>query len=69
VLAHCIAQSGIGKMAIHPAQIESINEIFMPSKDSIAKARAIAAAVEFACWRRDVAIQPVVLRLHTLSGF
>jgi citrate lyase beta subunit len=32
-------------MAIHPAQIESINEVFMPSKDTIAKARAIAAAV------------------------
>jgi hypothetical protein len=42
VLARCIAQSGIGKMAIHPAQIESINEIFMPSKDSIAKAPVIA---------------------------
>ncbi|MGB6177376.1 MAG: CoA ester lyase [Methylocella sp.] len=35
-----------GKMAIHPAQIEIINEIFMPSHESIAKARAIVAAFE-----------------------
>jgi citrate lyase subunit beta/citryl-CoA lyase len=31
-------------MAIHPAQIEIINEIFTPSDESIAKARAIVAA-------------------------
>jgi citrate lyase subunit beta/citryl-CoA lyase len=35
-----------GKMAIHPAQIETINEIFMASHESIAKARAIVAAFE-----------------------
>jgi citrate lyase subunit beta/citryl-CoA lyase len=35
-----------GKMAIHPAQIEIINEIFTPSHESIAKARAIVAAFE-----------------------
>ena len=35
-----------GKMAIHPAQIEVINEIFTPSHESIAKARAIVAAFE-----------------------
>jgi citrate lyase subunit beta/citryl-CoA lyase len=35
-----------GKMAIHPAQIEIINEIFSPSQESIAKARAIVAAFE-----------------------
>jgi len=35
-----------GKMAIHLAQIEIINEIFTPSKESIAKARAIVAAFE-----------------------
>lgn len=33
-----------GKMAIHPGQIEIINEIFTPSEESIAKARAIVAA-------------------------
>ncbi len=37
-----------GKMAIHPAQIEIINEIFTPSSGSIAKARAIVAAFEAA---------------------
>jgi citrate lyase subunit beta/citryl-CoA lyase len=35
-----------GKMAIHPAQIEIINEIFSPTEASIAKARAIVAAFE-----------------------
>lgn len=34
----------VGKMAIHPAQIEIINEMFTPSEESIAKARAIVAA-------------------------
>jgi citrate lyase subunit beta / citryl-CoA lyase len=37
-----------GKMAIHPAQIEIINEIFTPSRESLAKARAIVAAFEAA---------------------
>jgi citrate lyase subunit beta/citryl-CoA lyase len=37
-----------GKMAIHPAQIAIINEIFTPSQDAIAKARAIVAAFEAA---------------------
>jgi citrate lyase subunit beta/citryl-CoA lyase len=35
-----------GKMAIHPGQIDIINEVFSPSKESIAKARAIVAAFE-----------------------
>lgn len=35
-----------GKMAIHPAQIAIINEVFSPSEESIAKARAIVAAFE-----------------------
>ena len=35
-----------GKMAIHPGQIEIINEVFSPSEESIAKARAIVAAFE-----------------------
>jgi citrate lyase subunit beta / citryl-CoA lyase len=38
----------VGKLAIHPAQIEIINEIFTPSKESIARARAIVAAFEAA---------------------
>jgi citrate lyase subunit beta / citryl-CoA lyase len=36
----------VGKLAIHPAQVEIINEIFTPSKESIARARAIVAAFE-----------------------
>src|SRR5580692_9042883 len=35
-----------GTMAIHPAQVEIINEMFTPSHESIAKARAIVAAFE-----------------------
>jgi citrate lyase subunit beta / citryl-CoA lyase len=31
------------KMAIHPGQVETINEIFTPSADSLAKAQAIVA--------------------------
>jgi citrate lyase subunit beta/citryl-CoA lyase len=38
----------VGKLAIHPAQNEIINEIFTPSKESIARARAIVAAFEAA---------------------
>ncbi|WGJ14628.1 CoA ester lyase [Methylocapsa sp. D3K7] len=33
-----------GKMAIHPGQIDIINEVFSPSAESVAKARAIVAA-------------------------
>jgi citrate lyase subunit beta / citryl-CoA lyase len=32
------------KMAIHPAQVEIINEVFTPTPDALAKARAIIAA-------------------------
>lgn len=35
-----------GKLAIHPAQIETINGVFTPSREAIAKARAIIAAFE-----------------------
>ncbi|HXW71225.1 MAG TPA: CoA ester lyase [Methylocella sp.] len=35
-----------GKLAIHPGQIETINEIFSPSLEAVAKARAIIAAFE-----------------------
>jgi len=34
----------MGKMAIHPAQVEVINEVFTPSFEAVAKARAIVAA-------------------------
>jgi citrate lyase subunit beta / citryl-CoA lyase len=33
-----------GKMAIHPAQIPIINDVFTPNADAIAKARAVIAA-------------------------
>jgi citrate lyase subunit beta/citryl-CoA lyase len=33
-----------GKMAIHPAQIETINRVFSPSPEAVARARAIVAA-------------------------
>jgi len=34
----------MGKMAIHPAQVDVINEVFTPSSEAVAKARAIVAA-------------------------
>src|SRR5262249_25466001 len=33
-----------GKMAIHPAQVAVINDVFTPSAEAIAKAQAIVAA-------------------------
>jgi len=33
-----------GKMAIHPAQVPVINEIFTPTPEQIAEARAVIAA-------------------------
>jgi len=33
-----------GKMAIHPAQVPVINEVFTPTAEAIAKARAVVAA-------------------------
>jgi citrate lyase subunit beta/citryl-CoA lyase len=35
-----------GKMAIHPAQIPIINEVFTPTAEAIAKAKAVIAAFE-----------------------
>jgi citrate lyase subunit beta / citryl-CoA lyase len=35
-----------GKMAIHPAQVPVINEVFTPTGEAIAKARAVVAAFE-----------------------
>ena len=37
-----------GKMAIHPAQIETIKELFAPSADEIARARKVLEAAEAA---------------------
>ena len=33
-----------GKMAIHPAQVPVINEVFTPTPAAVAKARAVVAA-------------------------
>src|SRR5204863_3891540 len=35
-----------GKMAIHPAQVPIINEVFTPSAAAVAQARAVVAAFE-----------------------
>jgi len=50
-----------GKMAIHPAQIETINEVFSPSQESIAKARAIVAAFEAEPWAGVIAFDGEML--------
>src|SRR5690606_24469596 len=34
----------VGKMAIHPAQVATINAVFTPTPEAIARARAIVAA-------------------------
>lgn len=36
----------VGKMAIHPAQVPVINEVFAPSEATVARARAIIAAFD-----------------------
>jgi citrate lyase subunit beta/citryl-CoA lyase len=49
--AECLAARRDGftaKMAIHPAQVPIINEIFSPSSEVVARARAIVAAFEAA---------------------
>jgi citrate lyase subunit beta / citryl-CoA lyase len=35
-----------GKWAIHPAQVAALNELFTPSEDEVAHARAVVAALE-----------------------
>jgi citrate lyase subunit beta/citryl-CoA lyase len=37
-----------GKMAIHPAQVATINDVFTPKPEAVAAAKAIAAAFEAA---------------------
>ncbi len=41
-----------GKMAIHPAQVAIINEVFTPTAEAIAKARGVVAAFAAASRRR-----------------
>ncbi len=56
-----------GKMAIHPAQIEVINEVFSPSRESIAKARAIVAAFEAAPGAGVIGFEGAMLDLPHLA--
>jgi citrate lyase subunit beta/citryl-CoA lyase len=49
-----------GKMAIHPAQVEIINEVFTPSAEALAKARTIVAAFEAQPGKGTVAVEGVM---------
>jgi citrate lyase subunit beta / citryl-CoA lyase len=49
-----------GKMAIHPAQVPIINEVFTPTADAIAKARAIVAAFDANPGKGTVAVDGVM---------
>jgi citrate lyase subunit beta/citryl-CoA lyase len=49
-----------GKMAIHPAQVEIINEVFTPSSAALAEARAIVAAFESQPGKGTVAVEGVM---------
>jgi citrate lyase subunit beta/citryl-CoA lyase len=49
-----------GKMAIHPAQVSIINEVFTPSAAAVAQARAVVAAFEAHPGRGTVGIDGVM---------
>ena len=49
-----------GKIAIHPTQVPIINEVFTPTADAIANARAIIAAFEANPGRGAVAVEGVM---------
>jgi citrate lyase subunit beta / citryl-CoA lyase len=49
-----------GKMAIHPAQVPVINEVFTPTAEAIAKARAVIAAFEMNPGKGTVGIDGVM---------
>ena len=49
-----------GKMAIHPAQVPIINEVFTPSAAAVAQARAVVAAFEAQPGRGTVGIDGVM---------
>ena len=49
-----------GKMAIHPAQVPIINEVFTPSAAAVAQARAVVAAFEAHPGRGTVGIDGVM---------
>jgi citrate lyase subunit beta/citryl-CoA lyase len=49
-----------GKMAIHPAQVPIINEVFTPTAEAIAKARAIVAAFDANPGKGTIAVDGVM---------
>ena len=62
-------QGFAGKMAIHPAQIPIINEVFAPSAEKIAWARAVADAFAAAPDKGAVAVNGVMYdRPHLLHA-
>jgi citrate lyase subunit beta/citryl-CoA lyase len=50
----------VGRLAIHPAQVAVINEVFTPTAEALAKARAIIAAFAAASGAGAVAIEGVM---------
>jgi citrate lyase subunit beta/citryl-CoA lyase len=50
----------VGRLAIHPAQVAVINEVFTPTAEALAKARAIVAAFAAASGAGAVAIDGVM---------
>lgn len=56
-----------GKMAIHPAQVPIINEVFTPSEDDLAHARAVIAAFEQAGDVGVIALDGVMLDIPHLK--
>ena len=49
-----------GKMAIHPAQVPVINEVFTPTPEAIARARALIAAFEANPGKGTIGIEGVM---------
>ena len=66
--ARAAARDGFtGKMAIHPAQVAIINEVFTPSDTDLAHARAVIAAFEQAGDVGVVALDGVMLDIPHLK--
>jgi citrate lyase subunit beta/citryl-CoA lyase len=66
--ARAAARDGFtGKMAIHPAQVAIINEVFTPSEADLAHARAVVAAFEQAGDVGVVALDGVMLDIPHLK--
>ena len=66
--ARAAARDGFtAKMAIHPAQVETINRVFTPSDEDLAHARAIIAAFDEAGDVGVVALNGVMLDIPHLK--